>query len=133
MKRAARLAALLAAVLVVLAGLLFAASESGEVAVATTFDERGDARRTRLWIVDFEGDAYLRAGSPDVGWFARVQANPIIVVERGGESFHALAVIEEHRRAEINALMGLKYGLADMLIGQFFPRSQAVAIRLAPR
>ena len=52
------------------------ASESGEVVVVTTVDADGNPAETRLWVVDHEGSAYLRAGSPQSGWFQQLQPAP---------------------------------------------------------
>lgn len=129
MKRLVWIAGFLALALVVFNGLLFVASESGEVVVVTTFDAAG-GHETRLWVVDFEGDAYLRAGSADALWFRRLKANPRIAVARGGETFSAQAGAEAHRQEEIDAIMGLKYGRADWLVGLFSSREHAVPVRL---
>ncbi len=58
------------------------ASESGEVVVITTRDAAGDARDTRLWVLDHQGSAWLRSGSPHSGWYQRTLANPQVGVQR---------------------------------------------------
>ena len=132
MKSLLRFAAYAVAVVGAFAGLLFLASESGEVVVLTSFDEADTAHETRLWIVDREGRSYLRAGSPESGWFGRVQRNPRVVVERGGRTFHARLTPGGIETREINALMGSKYGLADMIVGAVFPRDDSVGLRIVP-
>ena len=133
MKRLLRLAVGVVAVLVVLAVLPFAASESGEVVTLTTVDDDNVFHDTRVWVVDMDDASYLRAGSADAVWLARVQAEPRVLIERGGEPRRARLEVAAERTAEVNALMARKYGWADMVVGTFFPRDDAVAVRVAPQ
>ncbi len=118
--------ALLAIVIV----LQIIASESGEVVVINTRDAAGDARETRLWVVDHQGSAWLRSGSPHSGWYQRTLANPQIGVQRGAKSFAAVAHPDADAKDTINRLMNDKYGWADDYIGMLFGRDDAVPIRL---
>ena len=119
-------------VLVVLVGAEYFASESGEVVVLRTADAAGGIHETRLWVVDHEGSAWLRAGNPSGGWFARLSALPEIEVERDGrtQTFHAVPTPEA--RDTINDLMHQKYGFADSYVSFFFPRSKKIPVRLVP-
>ncbi len=131
---------LLLAVPVLLIGLVYGASESGEVVVLTTFqhaysnDDQFELSEseTRLWIVDFEGASYIRASSPESLWFKRIQTNPRIIVRRGDEAIHARAEVDKRLTSQINALIRAKYGWADAMTGLLGSRDHAVAIRVAP-
>ena len=108
------------------------ASESGEVVVLTTTDEAGAPQETRLWVVDHDGAAWLRAGSDQQGWYGRLRNQPRIQVERDGATNPYTATPAPASTPEINRLMAEKYGWADRFIGMMFPRDGAVAIRLDP-
>lgn len=124
--------ALLAVVALAFIGQIFA-SESGEVVVVTTTDASGAQHETHLWVVDSDGHAWLRSGSPKSGWYARLKETPTLELERNG--VHAGYTIEAvpAKREELNTLMHQKYGWADAYIGFFISRAEAVPIRLDPR
>jgi hypothetical protein len=108
------------------------AAESGEVVVLTTRDAADASHETRLWVVDLEGRAWLRAGSDVAGWYGRLAARPEVEVERAGMAGRYRAVPVPEARERVNALMLEKYGLADRWIGFWFDRSDAIPIRLEP-
>jgi hypothetical protein len=114
---------------------IFAASElGGEVVVLRTRDVAGVETSTHLWVVDEGGYAWLRAGAPGSGWFARLEASPEVVVERGGElgRYRAAPLRTSEARERVHALMREKYGLADRLIDLSRDGSRSVAVRLEP-
>jgi F420H(2)-dependent quinone reductase len=122
-------------VLLVFAGLMvlqMVASESGEVVVLSTRGTGTAPEETRLWVVDYDGRQYLRAGQPGSGWFLRLNANPRVGVERAGRRAAYDAVPEPDRQTIINELMQQKYGWADTFIGKLFGRSDAIPVRLDP-
>jgi hypothetical protein len=127
-----RLFGLVLALLVALLAVQWFASESGEVVVVATHAGDGSVAETRLWVVDLDNSAWLRAGSPDAGWYARLVADPAFTVTRNGTAGAFRAVPEPGRRAEINDLISAKYGWADAFIGALFDRSGAVPLRLEP-
>ena len=106
------------------------ASESGEVVVVQTLGAHGEAEETRLWVVDLDGQQYLRSGSPMAAWYQRMQANPSVQIQRGDLSFTATSVPKPELRTQINQLMNEKYGWADDLIGVMFGRDDAIPILL---
>ena len=109
------------------------ASESGEVVVLHTADASGEAHTTRLWVVEHDGAWWLRAGSPDNAWLARLRERPEVEVERRGEARAFTAVPVPEARDPINDLMREKYGLADRWIDWTLGREDAVPVRLEPR
>jgi hypothetical protein len=133
MRRILRAAGALLALVVVLAALEIAASESGEVVVLRTRDAAGEVHETRLWVVDHEGRPWLRAGHAGTGWLQRLQARPEVEVVRGGETLALRAVPVPDARDRINALANEKYGVADSYISFFFRREHKISVRLDPR
>jgi hypothetical protein len=127
-----RVALLLLALGVAWFALEMLAAESGEVVVLTTRDAEGAPHETRLWVVDLEGRAWLRAGADAAGWYGRLAASPEVEVTRSGVSSRYRAVPAPDARDRVNALMREKYGLADRWIGFWFDRSDAIPIRLDP-
>jgi len=131
MKRAAIALAVLVALW--LGGAMFA-SNSGEVVVLTTTDAAGAPHKTPLWVVDHGGSSWLRAGSDQTAWLARIRANPRIQVERAGATTAYTGTLVPEATAEINAQMAEKYGFADRLVGVLLPgtRGHSMAVRLDP-
>ena len=127
-----RLLAMLAVLVVGVLVLQQIAAESGEVVVLTTVDAGGEAQTTRLWIVDLKDRQYLRAGMPQAGWYQRLLANPSVKVRRGDMNRAYQATPELARVAEVNSLMGEKYGWANAYIGFLFGRAESVPVRLEP-
>ncbi len=114
----------------------YLASEFGEVVVVESRDAEGQARRTRVWIVDDADVAWIR-GSPSSGWVQRALANPEVLMTRRGSERHFRAVPERDRgtRERVNALMREKYRLRDRYIALTLgdpDRSGVLPFRLEP-
>ena len=122
----------IAVILVILAwlGLQALASESGEVVSLTTHDHQGRTRVTRLWVVEYEGAEWLRAGSPGSTWFERLKENPKIELKRKSHTLFYHAVPVPSMRSTINQLMREKYGWRDRYVSFFYSRDDAMPIRL---
>ncbi len=130
-------------ILLVLAGLVglvaflglstLGASESGEVVVVRTADAEGNDYETRLWVADYDGDAWIRAGDPASAWLANIARQPAIEVTRDGQTRSYTAVPTREATPAINDLLREKYGLADRWIDLLLGRDDAVAVRLVPR
>ena len=132
-RRIAIIAGLLLGLVVFVFGLSFIASEKGgEVVTLRTTDAVGTVHETRIWVVDADGHAWLRAGDPRSGWLARLSAKSQVDVERAGQSATFTAVPQPSERDRINALFRAKYGNADRYIGALFGRDDATPIRLDP-
>ncbi len=125
-----RLVIALVVLVVLVMGLQQIAAESGEVVVLTTTDEAGQPQQTRLWIVDRDGRQYLRAGVATSAWYARLQANDTVELERSGATHTYTAIPEPDLRVEINDLMRQKYGWADQYISMLFSHEGSVPIEL---
>ena len=124
--------AVVVGLVVVLGAGMAGLSESGEVVVLTTQDASGAGQETRLWIVEYDGAQWLRAGDPESSWLHRLQANPAVTVSRGGEIDHYRAVPTPEVVDRINGLMQERYGLPNRLIGLMSDRTRSVPIRLVP-
>jgi len=130
MRIVVRLLVALVLLFVLVMGLQQIAAESGEVVILTTTDAAGEPQTTRLWIVDRDGQQWLRAGVPQSGWFVRLQADSLIKLERDGITRSYVAVADPSLHAEINDLMNQKYGWADGYIGFLFGRDASVPVVL---
>ncbi|HTO51859.1 MAG TPA: hypothetical protein VMR50_00620 [Myxococcota bacterium] len=107
---------------------------AGEVVTVTTIDAGGARHKTLVWIVDREGQPWLRAGNAESGWVARLRANPQIEIERNGSTTRYRATPAPEATAEIDALVRAKYGARDVLVGWLMPgsRKSTLALRLEP-
>ena len=121
-------------ILIVLAGSLYALSESREVVILHSRFETDEAQATHLWVVDDAGAAWLRSSGRERGWFVRVAANPRVELERAGEtrSYTAVVVDTPEAATRVTELMREKYGWIDALIEVVEGGWQPVAVRLDP-
>ena len=120
-------------VLLLLFGLTqYLDSERVEVVVLHTTDASGTTTSTRLWVVDHEGYAYLRAREA-AGWYQRLKQNPEILLERNGITAAYHAGMNPAKVAVLNELMNEKYTWGDSFIGLTTDRSAAIPIELHPR
>jgi hypothetical protein len=108
--------------------------DEGEIVEVITVDALGRDHVTELWIVDLPSGTYLRAGSPDVEWLARIRETPQILLERGDQELRYRAIPEESEpiAQQVNRAMGEKYGFADRIWAVVSDRAFAVPIRLLP-
>ena len=97
-------------------GVVQIASERVEVVQLHTLDDQGEPMITRLWIVDDDGQQYLRSGNGSSLWFRRIQENPSFEVTRNGITQTYTLVLRPDKRDHINALMHQKYTWGDSLI-----------------
>ena len=133
LRRIAIIAGLALGLAVFVFGLSFIASEKGgEIVTLRTTDAAGAVHETRIWVVDADGHAWLRAGDPKSGWLSRLTERSQVDVERGGQRATFTAVPQPSERDRINALFLAKYGIADRYIGMLFGRDDATPIRLDP-
>ncbi len=116
--------------------IVVAAAETlsrGEVVTVTTVAANGAVHDTPLWIVEIDGELYLRSGSRNAQWLARLDHEPIIWMKMKGERqrFHAVPLADDaHARKRVNRAMAEKYSLADRLLGLFVDSRDSVPIAL---
>jgi len=123
---------LLLAGLVFVGAIALAGDLGGEVVVLTTYAQGGNPHTTKLWVVDDNGQIWLRAGQPDSDWLRRLQGNDSVQLERNGKVSDYRAVVVPQQRERINRLMAERYGWADQLIGLVRDGSRTQPIRLDP-
>ncbi len=112
--------------------LNYLASERVEVVTLHTADANGQLKDTRIWVVDHQGAAFIRARSGS-GWHARLTAARHIEVTRGGRRARYTAASHPELLDEINATFRDKYGWGDAFISfTLGGRDDAVALALIP-
>jgi hypothetical protein len=110
-----------------------AASEfGGEGVTLYTRDAGGVEKSTPLWVVDYDGYQYLRAGDRDSAWVERLRRTPEVRVERGGKTATYQAVPVPDMTRKVDELMAGKYGFADAFIGLIRDPANSLAVRLDP-
>jgi hypothetical protein len=123
-------AVIAAAILLVAAHMAFI--EIGrEVVTLRTQRADGSWQETRLWIVDDGASSWLHSGG--AAWKKRFDGDPVVEVERGGQTrrYRAHAVPGLH--PDVDRLLREKYGLADRWVRYISPdNEQTVAVRLDP-
>jgi len=117
-------------VLVLQQGSQIIASETGEVVVVTTTAADGSTHDTRLWVVDHDDSAWLRAGGDASGWYQQMLADPDIEMIRNDVRAAYAIQPDATQRDLINTLMRDKYAWRDTYISFMFSRDDAVPIRL---
>jgi len=130
MKRLLTASAILIALLAIPVLVHLALIEVGrEVVTLRTPLPDGGWQQTRLWIVDDGDVAWLH--SAGAAWLARFAADPVVEVERNGESrrYRAHAVPGPH--PQVDRLLREKYGLADRWVRFLAPcGDDTVPVRL---
>ncbi len=105
----------------------------GEVVTITTVAANGTMHDTPLWIVEIDGELYLRSGSRNAQWLARLDNESIVWIEIKGvrQRFNAVPRADDaHARERVNRAMAKKYGVADRLLGLFVDAGDSVPIAL---
>jgi predicted outer membrane lipoprotein len=109
------------------------ALEGREVVVVETTDAHGKARRTRTWIADDAGSAWIEAANPERPFLLDLRRAPELVVERHGTRHPCRGEVapnpEGHER--IRRLLRARYGWADRWIALVADTHASLAIRLA--
>jgi hypothetical protein len=128
-----RVAAALAFVPASFIAVTLLALEGREVVVVETTDAAGAPRRTRTWIADDAGTAWIEAANPERPFVADLRARPAVVLERDGQRRTCTAEIlgnpDGHDR--IRRLLAARYGWADRWIGLLADTHASLGIRLS--
>jgi hypothetical protein len=116
------------------AAITLYALEGREVVVVRTRAPDGAIRKTRTWVADDDGAAWVEAAAPERPFFQHLLAHPDIELERGGATrpYHAVPVPNPEGHERIRTLLAQKYGWADWWIGLLTDTSRSVAVRLDP-
>ena len=116
----------------IIAVLQIAASERVEVVQLHTIKGGGEKVVTRLWVVDYDGHAYLR-GDTGSDWFQRLQSSDKFTLIRGDETGEFTQRVKNENIDMINKLMREKYTWGDQIIEiGVGSRSESNAIELTP-
>lgn len=108
---------------VAVAALIFAVMilDKGEVVRLITHDTVGQPLDTELWIADLPDGSYLRAGSANVKWLARLSSGAAASLERDGENvlIETFVIDDSKTLAAVHQAMAEKYGFADRMWAAF--------------
>ena len=116
----------------IIAVLQIAASERVEVVQLHTIKGGGEKVVTRLWVVDYDGHAYLR-GDTGSDWFQRLQSSDKFTLIRGDETGEFTHRVKNENIDMINKLMREKYTWGDQIIEiGVGGRAESNAIELTP-
>ena len=116
----------------IIGGLQVVASERVEVVQLHTITEAGEEVVTRLWVVDYNGHAYLR-GDNDSEWFKRLQSSRKFTLIRGEQTGDFTHRVKNENIDTINQLMRKKYTWGDRVIEMAIgSRAESNAIELTP-
>ena len=116
----------------IIAVLQIAASERVEVVQLHTIKGGGEKVVTRLWVVDYDGHAYLR-GDTGSDWFQRLQSSDKFTLIRRDETGEFTHRVKNENIDMINKLMREKYTWGDQIIEiGVGSRAESNAIELTP-
>ena len=117
----------------IIAVLQIAASERVEVVQLQTIKRGGEEVVTRLWVVDYDGHAYLR-GDTDSDWFKRLQSSERITLIRGAVPNEFTHKVKNENIDIVNELMREKYTWGDQVVEVAMgSRAGSNAIELTPK
>ena len=129
MKRLGQLAALGIALLAIAVGK----SASSDLVVLKTRDVRYQDFYTTLWAVDEDRWLWLRALTPGSEWLGQITPGMEVEIERDGETerYEANVIHDPRVRAQVDAWMREKYGLADR-VREWVLGEATVPVKLVP-
>jgi hypothetical protein len=109
----------------------YALGEVVPVAVLHTRDATGEWIATKLWVVDYDGEPWVRVARPGRKWFRRLQVDPRVELERDGvrARYNAIPHFDADTRLVIDAAFAEQNGLIDWWYGWLL-RSDAIPIEL---
>lgn len=122
--------ALVVVALVIAAGRI----PEGEVVELVTFDHNGRGIETPLWIVDIEGESWVRAPDLEASWLQRVRGNPTAHLSRGDGiiSVQTFPSADPEVRAAVNRAMQTRYGRLERASHWLRDPGRTVPVRLEP-
>lgn len=106
--------------------------DEGEVVTLYTQDSEGEQYETQLWVVDRDGELYVRAHFARAHWLARIREHPEVEIRRGEsqQTFRAAPVDDPEVKRTVNRAMAEKYGLADRLASAVWDPKRSVPVHL---
>jgi hypothetical protein len=112
--------------------LTLAALEGGEVVIVETIAPDGAPRRTRTWIADEAGNAWVEAANPERPFLQDLRRQGTVILERAGGRRACDAEIAPNPdgHARIRRLLAARDGWADRWIGILADTHASLAVRL---
>jgi hypothetical protein len=110
-----------------------AVSDVGTIHIVTT-NEDGTPRTTRIWLVVWQGNGYIRTGR--TRWRADIERNPDVVIriDEDEHPLRATEITDPETREAIAKVFREKYGFSDQLTGLYRGLGgPPVILRLDPR
>ena len=92
----------------------------------------GDHYQTQLWVIEAEGELYLRAHYPGAKWLRRIRHQPEVELSRGDtrDRFLARPLDDPELRRAVNRAMAAKYGLANRLASSVWSPEKSIPVHL---
>ncbi len=105
--------------------------EKGEIVTLETRDAEGHPVTTRLWIVEIDGELYVR-GPRHGHWIQNLRERPQVSLTRGDEmaSYRAATVDGTALAVEVDRAVARKYGRAERWVDEIFNHTDPIAVRL---
>lgn len=108
--------------------------DEGEVWNLHTVGEQGAEYETQLWMVEVDGQPFLRAGDPGSRWLERIGHEPRVILERTGDErrYRAVPMNDDRMLERVNTAMAEKYGYADRVVHWLVDTDESIVVRLDP-
>ncbi len=87
-----------------------------EIVVVHRRTPDGEVSPARLWIVDDGEVAWVHNGDADTPWIRHLADEPILEIERGGETLRFRGIPDRSADPRVHRLLREKYGAADRLV-----------------
>ena len=127
---------LIVLVSIVVLALVIAAGwiPEGEAVEVVTFDHNGRGIETHLWIVDVDGESWVRAPDMEASWLQRVRRNPTAHLSRGDGiiSVQMFPSTDPDVRATVNRAMQARYGRLERAYHWLRDPERTVPVQLVP-
>jgi hypothetical protein len=106
--------------------------DEGELVTVHTRGPDGREFETQLWVIEEEGEFYLRAHYAGAKWLARIRQHPEVELSRGKarNAFIARPLDDPQLRDAVNQAMAAKYGLADRLASALWSPEKSIPVHL---
>lgn len=106
--------------------------DEGEVVTLYTQDSKGERYETQLWVVDRDGELYVRAHFSRAHWLARIRNHTEVEIRRGEsrQTMRAAPVEDPELKRAVNRAMAEKYGFADRLASAVWDPKRSVPVHL---
>jgi hypothetical protein len=87
-----------------------------EIVVLHKWKGEGEMSRSRLWIVGDGEREWLHHGYANSPWIRRLEVDPIVEIDRDGDTHRYRAFPDPEAEAKVHRLLREQYGVADVLV-----------------